>query len=175
MNDRVYVPVIWGISIVVPLLVAILLNPSFPQIDLGFDTSILPRLNAIINSIVSVLLIVGYLMIRQGKIYQHRAAMLTAFGLSGLFLISYVLYHISTGHTAYCEAGPVAPAIYYFILISHIALSIFIVPLATFSIYRALSERFMKHKKLARITFPLWLYVSITGPLVFWMISPCYG
>lgn len=175
MNDRVYVPVIWGVSIVIPLVVAILLNPRFPQVDLGFDTSVLPRLNALINSAVSLLLIVGYVMIRQGKIYQHRMAMLSAFGLSALFLISYVLYHISTGHTAYCEAGTVPAGLYYFVLISHIVLSVFIVPLASFSIYRALSERFIQHRKIAKITFPLWLYVSVTGPLVYWMISPCYG
>ena len=175
MNNRVYVPLIWGVSIVVPLLVAILLNPRFPQLDPGFDTSFLPRINAFINTGVSLLLIVGYVWIRQGKIAQHRAAMLSAFGLSSLFLISYVLYHISTGHTSYCADGPVPAGLYYFVLITHIALSIFIVPLACFSIYRALSERFARHKKIARITFPLWLYVSITGPLVYWMISPCYG
>jgi putative membrane protein len=175
MNDRVLKPLIWAVSILVPLAVAVLLNPRFPQLDIGFDTSFLPKLNAALNSGVTILLITGYILIRKGKIRQHKAAMLSAFGLSAVFLISYVLYHLSTGHTPYCEAGPVPPIVYYVVLISHIFLSIFIVPMALFTIYRALSERFDRHRKIARITLPLWLYVSITGVLVYFLISPCYA
>lgn len=172
--SKKYKPFIWIVSIVVPLLIAVMLNPRFPQIELGFDTYIFPRINAAINSMVSILLVIGFLLIRRGNVYWHKRIMLSAFALSALFLISYVLYHISTPHTEYCDAGPVAPEIYFFILITHIGLSIFIVPLASFSIFHALSETFDKHRKLARITFPIWLYVSITGVLVYFLISPCY-
>ena len=174
-HTKTWVRVIWGISIVVPVAVAVLLNPRFPQIELGFDTLILPKINAFINSGVSILLIAGLYFIKQRKLELHRACMLSAFGLSAIFLVSYVLYHLSTGHTSYCEAGPVPAPVYYFVLITHILLSVFIVPLATFSIYRALTERLIEHRKLAKITFPLWLYVSVTGVLVYVLISPCYA
>ena len=173
-HSKTWIRIIWGISIVIPLVVAVLLNPNFPQINLGFDTMILPKVNAFLNSGVSILLVLGLIFIKQRKLELHRLCMLLAFGLSGIFLVSYVLYHLSTGHTSYCEAGIVAPGLYYFVLISHILLSVFIVPLATFSIYRALTERLIEHRKLAKITFPIWLYVSVTGVLVYVLISPCY-
>lgn len=176
MNDRLYVPVIWVFSIIVPVLVGILLTPGLvPPLKLGFDPYVLPKLNAAINSLVSICLIVGIIMIKRRQIQFHRAMMLSAFGLSAIFLISYVLYHLSVGHTPYCADGLVPNGVYYFTLITHILLSVTIIPLASFSIYRALSERFDRHKKIARITFPLWLYVSITGVLVYFFIAPCHG
>lgn len=174
-HSKTWVRIIWVISIVIPLVVAVLLNPRFPQINLGFDTMILPKINAFINSGVSILLILGLIFIKQRKPDLHRMCMLGAFGLSAIFLVSYVLYHLSTGHTSYCEEGAVPAGVYYFVLITHILLSVFIVPLATFSIYRALTERLIEHRKLAKITFPLWLYVSVTGVLVYVLISPCYA
>ncbi len=175
MNSRLYVPLIWTLSLAVPLAVGVLMTPGLiPPIDLGFNPYLLAKLNAVINSAVTVLLIMGYIFIRQGKRAAHQRAMVSAFVLSSLFLVSYVLYHISVGHTVYCEAGLVPKGVYLTILLTHIALSVTIIPLASFSIYRALSERFDKHKRLARITFPLWLYVSITGVLVYFMIAPCH-
>lgn len=170
-----YKPLIWVFSVVVPLLVAILLNPSFPKISLGdFNTYLLPKINAIINSIVAIMLILGFLMIKKRNIKLHKAAMLTAFILSALFLVTYVLYHITTKSVPHCADSPIGKIPYLVILISHIGLSTIIIPLSSFSIFHALSERFDKHRKLARITFPLWLYVAITGVLVYVFISPCY-
>jgi putative membrane protein len=175
MNPRTYVPLIWTFSIAVPVVVGILLTPGLiPRLELGFSPYILAKLNATINGTVSVLLLAGYLLIRAGKRDLHKMAMLGAFGLSALFLVSYVLYHLSVGHTPYCEDGLVPRNVYFFVLLSHILLSVTIIPLASFSIYRALSERFDPHKKLARITFPLWLYVSVTGVLVYLFIAPCH-
>ncbi len=176
MNDRLYIPMIWVASIIVPVVVGILLTPGLiPPIHLGFNPYILPKLNAAINSMVAICLVVGVVMIRQKQIRFHRLMMLSAFGLSAIFLVSYVLYHLSVGHTPYCEDGLVSKSIYYFTLISHILLSVTIIPLASFSIYRALSERFDKHRRIAKITFPLWLYVSITGVLVYFFIAPCHS
>jgi putative membrane protein len=170
-----YKPLIWVFSIVVPLLVAILLSPSFPKISLGdFNTYLFPKINATINSMVAIFLILGFFMIKTRKIKQHRFFMISAFVLSAIFLVSYVLYHISTPSTAHCDASPIGRVPYLIILISHIGLSVVIIPLSSFSIFHALSERFDKHRRLARITFPLWLYVAITGVLVYAFISPCY-
>lgn len=174
-SERAYKRLIWGVSIVVPLLVAVMLSPSFPQLQLGFDTSWLPTLNASINSGVALLLVLGLVFIKRGQRVWHQRSMMGALILSALFLVSYVLYHISTGHTSYCDAGPVPAPVYYFVLISHITLSSIIIPLALFTVFRALSERFDKHRKLARITFPIWLYVAVTGVMVYFFISPCYG
>lgn len=174
-DDKRYVPLIWTVSIAIPLVVAILMTPDLlPKIELGFNPFILSGLNAAINSIVSVLLVLGFVFIRQRKIKQHRAMMLSAYSLSAFFLISYVLYHLSVGHVKYCEDGLLPAAWYYALLISHVVLSATIVPLSTFSIYRALSERYDKHRRIAKITFPLWLYVSVTGVIVYFLISPCH-
>ncbi len=173
-NDRLYIPLIWTLSVAIPVVVAILMTPGLlPKVDLGFDPFILSKLNAAINSVVSVLLVLGFVFIKQRKIKLHRAMMLSAFGLSAFFLISYVLYHLAVGHVKYCDEGLVSSGLYYALLISHVVLSAVIVPLAAFSVYRGLSERFDKHRKIARITFPLWLYVSITGVLVYFCIAPC--
>ncbi|RMG31970.1 MAG: DUF420 domain-containing protein [Bacteroidetes bacterium] len=174
MKNRNFTPLIWIVSVVVPLLVGLMLSPRFPQLDVGFDTSGLPRLNAFINSGVAILLVLGYVFVRKKNYRWHKRSMLGALLLSACFLISYVLYHISSGHTTYCDEGPVPAAVYFFVLISHIILSSVIIPLALFTINRALSERFDKHRRLARITLPLWLYVAVTGVLVYVMISPCY-
>lgn len=174
-NERILVPVIWAVSIVVPLVVGVLLNPRLNlNIDWGFNPYLLPKLNAFINSCVSILLVLGFVFIKQKKIAWHRISMLTAFGFSAAFLVSYVMYHLAVGHTEYCEAGLVSSSVYYLVLISHIFLSATIIPLASFSIFRALSDRIDKHRKLARITFPLWLYVSVTGVMVYFFIAPCH-
>ncbi|RMG74998.1 MAG: DUF420 domain-containing protein [Bacteroidetes bacterium] len=178
-NDRIYVPVIWVLSIVIPLVVGILMNPrlglpALPEDFVAFARR-LPYLNATLNSIVSILLVLGLVFIKQGKRVAHQRAMLSAFGVSAVFLVSYVTYHIAVGHVPYCEANLVPQWLYYTVLITHIVLSVTIVPLASFSIYRALSERYDRHRRLAKITFPLWLYVAVTGVLVVLFNSPCYG
>lgn len=171
-------PVIWIVSIVVPLAVATLLNPSFRdaiggQVDLGFDASILATVNAAINATVSVLLLVGFSLIRRKQIEQHKKVMLSAFILSALFLVTYVLYHLSHGEKHFAGEGAVR-IVYFFILISHIVLSAFVIPLSSFSIFHALSQAIPNHRKLAKITFPVWLYVSVTGVVVYVMNSVLY-
>lgn len=178
-DDRKWLPWIWGVSIVIPVVVGILLNPRFELHGLpeGFLVWArkLPYVNATINSLVSLLLVAGYVLIRQKRRELHRMAMLGAFGLSAVFLVTYVTYHLTVGHVPYCEANLVPKAVYYTVLISHVILSVSIVPLASFTIYRALNETYARHRRLARITFPLWLYVSVTGVLVVIFNSPCYG
>ncbi|MEO1450581.1 MAG: DUF420 domain-containing protein, partial [Bacteroidota bacterium] len=150
-KDRVYVPLIWVFSIVVPLLVGTLMNPRLGiSVDWGFNPYILPRLNAIINSLVSVLLVMGLVFIKQKKRVFHQRSMMSAFVLSAIFLVSYVMYHLAVGHTEFCSDSMGLKVFYYLILITHISLSVVIIPLASFSIFRALNERFDKHQKLAR-------------------------
>ena len=173
-NEKQIVRLIWGASILVPIVVGILLNPRLNvEVDLGFDPMLLPKINAFINSMVSILLVLGFFFIRSNQVNWHKRSMLSAFVLSAVFLITYVLYHLSVGHRVYCDDGLVSPSIYYFTLITHIGLSVFIIPLASFSVFRALSERIDRHRKLAKITLPLWLYVSVTGVLVYFFIAPC--
>jgi len=162
---------IWLVSVVIPLVVSVLL--SLPRVDIGIDTGFIPRLNALLNTTVSVLLVVGYFLIRRRQIAAHRKVMLTAFALSVLFLVSYVIYHLTHEEVRFGGTGWVK-LLYLFILVTHIGLSVFVVPLALFTIYPALLGRYANHKKLARWTFPLWLYVSVTGVLVYVFLSPYY-
>ncbi len=164
--------VIWGVSVAIPLVVIVLLQ--LPRQAVGFDTSFIPRLNALINSAVSVLLLVGYGLIRQKRRELHRKVMLTAFGLSVLFLLLYVLYHLTHEEVRYGGSG-LLRFIYLFILITHIGLSVFIVPLALFTLRPALMGQYSAHRRLARWTLPLWLYVSVTGVMVYLFLAPYYG
>ena len=130
-------------------------------------------LNASINGTATVVLIAGFLAIRNGKIQLHKRLMSLAILLSVLFLVSYVAYHLTTVSTPFGGEGAIK-SLYFFILISHILLSAAIVPLVLITYVRALSQRFDKHRKIARITLPIWLYVTITGVVVYFMISPYY-
>ncbi|MCS7162677.1 MAG: DUF420 domain-containing protein [Bacteroidia bacterium] len=162
---------IWIISIAIPFTVVLLLR--LPRIDLGIDTRFIPRINALINSSVSVLLAVGYFLARRRQIALHRKVMLTAFGLSTLFLVLYVLYHLTQEEVRFGGTGWLR-AVYLFILFSHIGLSVFIVPLALFAIYPALLGRYAQHRRVARWALPLWLYVAVTGVLVYVFLAPYY-
>ena len=174
-NDRKYLPLIWAVSIIIPVGVGIILKPGLlPRLDPGFDPSILPALHATINATVALLLIAGYLLIRRGQARWHKRAMLSALALSLVFLVSYITYHLSAGHTPYCAEGLAPRSIYFFVLISHILLSVFIVPLALFSVYRGLSGSYDKHRKVAKIALPLWLYMAVSGVLVYLFMAPCY-
>lgn len=178
-SDKKYVRVIWAVSIVIPIVVGVLLNPrvqliSDPAEGLVAFAKNLPYVNATINSLVSICLVIGFVLIRQGKKEMHQKFMVGAFALSALFLVSYVTYHIVIGHVPYCDGNLAPKGVYYTVLISHILLSVSIIPLASFSIYRALNMTYERHKKLAKITFPLWLYVSVTGVIVVFMNAPCY-
>jgi uncharacterized membrane protein YozB (DUF420 family) len=133
------------------------------------ELSSLPTLNAVLNSVSATLLVAGYVMIRQRRIRAHRACMLCAFATSALFLVSYVVYHANVGSVAFKGQGAIRVA-YFAVLISHIVLAAMIPPLAIVTLTRALRERFDRHVRLARWTLPLWLYVSVTGVVVYVML-----
>ena len=130
----------------------------------------LPALNALLNSITSILLVVGLIFIKRNRIDWHKRAMFSATFTSALFLVSYITYHHFHGDTKFVAVGTIRP-IYFGILISHILLSAIQVPLILSTLYLALTRKFVKHKKIARITFPIWLYVSVTGVVIFIMLS----
>jgi putative membrane protein len=135
----------------------------------------LPALNAILNSVSAILLITGFFFIRQKNIKAHRASMISAFVTSTLFLTSYLIYHFSKelGPTRFQGEGIIRP-VYFFILITHTALAIAIVPMVFVTFSRALKKRFDLHQKIARWTLPTWLYVSVTGVIVYLMLYQLY-
>jgi len=133
----------------------------------------LPTLNALLNGTSAVLLGIGYYYIRKGKTQIHHRIMLTAFSVSVLFLISYVIYHAQAGETHFVGQGFIRP-VYFTMLISHIVLAAAIVPLALITLIRALRERFAKHRAIARWTLPIWFYVSVTGVFIYLMLYHFY-
>jgi putative membrane protein len=161
---------IWLLSIAVPLVVAVLFTVRIPNVA---PLSFLPPVYATINGITAVLLVLAVIQIKRGNRFGHELLMKSCIVLSALFLVMYVAYHMTSDSTPYGGVGPIR-YLYFFILISHILLSIVIIPLVLFTYVRAISGRFYKHRKLARITFPLWLYVAVTGVIVYIMISPYY-
>lgn len=162
-----------SIAVAIPVVVAILLNPSIPKVNLGEWTKALPHVNGFINSFTTVTLLAGYYFIKNKNIAAHRIMMTISFCLGGIFLISYVLYHLSNQSTAFGGEGLIRP-VYYFLLISHITLSIGVVWFVLRAIYFAFSNQIELHKKAVKWAFPIWLYVSITGVIVYVMISPYY-
>ena len=162
------------LSIIIPVAVAILFKIKLK--DFGYNVqplSFLPSIYATINGITAILLISALIAIKNGKRKTHEYLMKTAIGLSVLFLVLYVAYHMTTDSTKYGGEG-IMRTVYFVILISHIGLSIVVIPLVLTTYVKALSQQFDKHKKIARITFPIWLYVAITGVIVYLMISPYY-
>ena len=133
------------------------------------EISDLPTVNATLNSISAIFLIVGYVFIRQRKISAHQKCMLSAFGVSVLFLISYCIYHANAGSTKFTQEGLIR-LVYFIILISHIILAFVIVPLAIVTLYFAWRKRFEIHRRIAKVTFPIWLYVSVTGVVIYLML-----
>ncbi len=129
----------------------------------------LPTVNACLNSISTLLLTAGYLFIRRGQVQRHRLAMAGAFVTSCVFLTSYLIYHSQAGSVPFTKQGWVRP-VYFAILISHIILAAAIVPLALVTLYHAWRERFDKHRRIARWTWPIWMYVSITGVAIYLML-----
>ena len=136
--------------------------------------SILPTLNATLNAVAGVLLLAGFVFIRNRRVDAHRLCMLSAFGVSVLFLICYLIYHYQVGDVRFQGTGWIRPA-YFAMLISHIALAVAIVPLAIITLRRGLSARFDAHRRIARWTWPLWMYVSVTGVLVYVMVYHIYA
>ncbi|MEL0317439.1 MAG: DUF420 domain-containing protein [Flavobacteriaceae bacterium] len=162
---------IWGVSVVIPIVVAILFTIRIPNVA---PLSFLPPIYATINGITAILLIVAYFAIKRKNIVLHEQLMKTAIGLSLIFLVMYVTYHMTSDPTPYGGEGFIK-YVYYFILISHILLSIGIIPMVLITYVRALSNLFFEHKKIARYTFPIWLYIAVTGVIVYLMIAPYYA
>ncbi|MGJ8664911.1 MAG: DUF420 domain-containing protein [Patiriisocius sp.] len=168
--SKKYTVWIWILSIVIPIAVAVLFTVRIPGVErMGF----LPPIYATINAITAILLIAAVLQIKKGNRKTHELLMKSAIGCSVLFLLMYVAYHMTSDSTSYGGEG-VIRYVYFFLLISHILLSITVIPFVLITYVRAISGDFVRHKKLARITFPLWLYVAVTGVIVYFMISPYY-
>ncbi len=171
MNDRKepFQKLIIALSIVLPLAVVLLFGIKIP----GYDFSFLPPIYATINGITAVLLVVAVMAIKNKKKKLHETLMKVCISFSAVFLVMYVVYHMTSDSTSYGGEG-VIRIVYFFILISHIILSIIVVPFVLFTFSRALSGDFERHKALAKFTFPIWLYVAVTGVIVYLMISPYY-
>jgi putative membrane protein len=162
---------ITAISIVIPLIVVLLFGVRLPNVE---PLYFLPPIYASINAFTAILLIVAVWAIKNGKRQMHQNLMTACILLSLLFLLMYVAYHMTSDATPY-EGEGVLRYLYFFILISHIALSVVIIPLVLKTYARAYLKRFEAHRKLAKITFPLWLYVALSGVIVYLMISPYYA
>lgn len=176
-----------GIFSVIVFGAVVLLGQFKLEINPGFNVHIFATLNAFINSAIAVLLVAALVAVKQGNYQLHKKLMMTALVLSILFLVSYIAHHLLAGEARFGDAnhdGLVSEEekvqvgglriVYFIILATHILLAALILPFILFTAYRALTAEFPKHKKLAKITWPLWFYVAVTGPVVYWMISPYY-
>ncbi len=186
-NDKTARLLILTVSFVV-FAVVVALGKIQIQVNPGFDVHIFAAINAFLNSAVALLLVAALMAVKQKKYALHKKLMLSAIVLSVLFLVFYITYHLLTGETKFGDtnldgvlsdteklaAGSVR-IVYYFILGTHIVLAAAILPFILFTAYRALIAEYATHKKLARITWPIWFYVAVTGPVVYFMISPYYG
>lgn len=176
-----------GITSFVVFAAVVILGKVKLDVNTGFDIHIFAKINAFINSAVALLLIAGLVTVKQGKYEMHKRIMYLAMILSVLFLVSYIAHHLLAGDTRFGDTdhdGVVSAAelaavgslrsIYFIILLTHIFLAAIILPFILFTAYRALTGEWNKHKKIAKYTWPLWLYVAVTGPVVYLMISPYY-
>ena len=162
------------ITVSVVVFAAIALLSKFKlEVDLGFDVHLFAKINAIINSLVSITLVAALIAVKQKNFVRHRYLMFGAILLSVLFLVSYIAHHLFAGETKFGGEGTIR-YVYFFILATHIILAAIILPLILFTAYRALTGEYEHHKKMAKYSFPLWLYVSITGVVVYLLISPYY-
>lgn len=186
-NDNKAKRLIWVFSIIVFIAVAFLAKFKL-DLHLGFNVHVFATFNAVVNSLVAILLLVGLITIKAKKYVLHRNIMLSAILLSLLFLLSYICHHLLAGETIFGDANHDGilsvgeksavgslRTIYYIILITHIPLAAVIMPFILFTAYRSLTGQYEKHKKLARITWPIWFYVAVTGVIVYLMISPYYS
>ena len=178
---------IYTVSVIVFVAVAVLTKVKL-ALQLPFDVHVFALANAVINSMVALLLLAGLVTVKNKNYMLHKKIMLTAIFLSVLFLVSYIAHHLLAGDTKFGDinndgilsqeeklsAGS-ARMIYYVILITHIPLAGIILPFILFTAYRALTGEYEKHRKLVRITWPVWFYVAVTGVLVYWMVHPYYG
>ena len=171
MSNKNAMTLITGLSVGVLLAVVVLF---YVPLKGSMNVSFLPKLNAILNTTTAVMLILGFVAVKKNNVKAHRFFMFAAFVLSAVFLVSYVLYHANAQHTAFPTDNSLK-WVYYFVLFTHILLSAAVVPLVLRSIYFGISNQIEKHKKIVKFTFPIWLYVSVTGVIVYLMISPYYN
>lgn len=171
-NDKKARSLIYLFSFIV-FAAVVLLSRVKLNVDLGFDVHLFAQANAIINSTVAVLLVAALLAVKTKKYRVHKNLMIVAMLLSVLFLISYICHHLFAGETKFGAEG-ISKTIYYIILFTHIPLAGLILPFILFTAYRALISEWPQHKKLAKVTWPVWFYVAVTGVVVYWMISPYY-
>ena len=170
LNEKKYNRLVWILSIVIPIAVAALFGIRIPGVErLGF----LPPIYAGINALTALALVIAVIQIKKGNRKNHENLMKFAILLSTLFLVLYVIYHMTSDSTKFGGEGMIK-YVYYFVLITHILLSILVIPFVLFTYLRGISGQFEQHKRLARYTFPLWLYVAVTGVVVYFMISPYY-
>lgn len=171
-NDKKAKTLIYIFSAIVFTAVLILSRVKL-DVELGFDVHLFAKANAIINSCVAVLLVAALVAVKMKSYKLHRNIMMTAMFLSIFFLVSYICHHLFAGETKF-GGGGMEKTIYYIILFTHIPLAGIILPFILFSAYRGLTGEYDKHKKLVRITWPIWFYVAVTGVIVYYMISPYY-
>jgi putative membrane protein len=171
-NDKKAKTLIFTFSIII-FTAVILLGRVTLDVDLGFDVHLFALANAVINSMVAILLLAALIAVKSKRYIIHKNLMLTAMILSILFLVSYICHHLFAGDTKFGGEGTIK-TVYYIILFTHIPLAGIILPFILFSAYRAMTGEFEKHKKLVRITWPVWFYVAVTGVAVYWFISPYY-
>ena len=192
-SKSIYDILIWVVSVLVPIVVALLLFMKWDYDQLVFDMRIpnsdpiilienlpivkpltfLPPIYAIINGLTAILLVLAVYYIKNGKRKIHESLIKVCIALSLSFLVMYIAYHLTTDPTSFGGSGLIS-YLYFFILITHILLSIVVIPLVLISYSRAIKSKFILHKKIAKITFPIWLYVATTGVVVYLMISPYY-
>ena len=174
-KDSLFIPLIIGLSIIIPIVVALLmLFPTVFHIESeNYDFSSLPFFHAILNGSTAILLVIGFVLIKNKRTNLHKITMFSAFILSSVFLVSYVISKLTNAPVPF-EGEGIIRYIYFFILISHILLSILVLPLALFSIYRGITGENDKHKSIVKYTFPIWIYVAITGVLVYILMAPYY-
>ena len=162
----------WGLSAAVLLLVVLMQKIKLPLPD-GWSTAFLPPIHAGINAAVAVVILLALIFIKLGQVKLHRAAMVLAMGLSILFLLSYVAYHMTNDPTRFGGTGAMR-SVYFFLLITHIVSAAVSLPFILFTFIAGWTNRFAAHRRLARWVFPLWLYVAVTGPVCYWMLRPYY-
>ena len=173
-QDKLYFRIVLAVTLIVFVAVVILNRKILPRPEIVPSfTYFLPKLNAFINGICSILLIVSLYFIKRKEIAKHKTINILTFILSSVFLVSYIMYHYLADETKFPIDNPLRP-LYFFILISHILLAAAVLPMILLSFYYGLQMNIAKHKKLTRWSFPIWLYVTITGVVVYLMISPYY-
>lgn len=172
-NEKIAIPAIIGLSVIIPIAVLILMYLPERYEIVGVNAGTFPLFHAVLNGMTAILLITGFFLMRVKEYVLHKNVMIAAFLLSSIFLISYVISKISNDPVPYGGEGALR-YVYFFILITHILLSAIIVPLVLFTMYRGLKGDFAKHAKIAKYTFPVWLYVTITGVLVYIFMFPYY-